>query len=216
MNATETIALNNLVATAAAKAAREALEVGTHQVDITVRVTGSLNVAKDTEKTPTVSIPVKEVLALFVARSGCTREASLKLLRECLTDALAEGTKGEGAIAGAVDLDAEFTAMCEWIVDNCGADTPLHVSKFFPQYKLRSVPPTPNDTLKRLRKLAYQSGLRYVYLGNMPGDPGESSYCPKCGVKMISRVGKDVKFVEFDPQRGICTKCGLQIPGVWT
>ena len=111
MNATQTIALNSLIETKVAKAAREGLEVGTHQVDVTVRVTGSLTVAEDTEKTPTVSIPVKEVLALFVARSGCTREASLKLLRECLTDALAEGTKGEGAIDGAVDIDAEFKAM---------------------------------------------------------------------------------------------------------
>ena len=119
-------------------------------------------------------------------------------------------------VPGYNDRDDEFATMCDWIVQNCGADTPLHVTKFFPQYKLRSVPPTPNDTLKRLRKLAYQSGLRYVYLGNMPGDPGESSYCPQCGAKMIGRVGTDVRFTEFDPDRGICTKCGLSIPGVWS
>lgn len=118
-------------------------------------------------------------------------------------------------IPGYNDDDATFRNMCRWIIANCGADTPLHVSKFFPQYKFRNVPPTPNDTIKRLRKLAYETGLRYSYVGNMPGDPGESTYCPKCGVKIISRVGYDIKFNEFDPGTGICTRCGLQIPGIW-
>jgi pyruvate formate lyase activating enzyme len=118
-------------------------------------------------------------------------------------------------VPGYNDNDREFAAMCQWIVTNCGADTPLHVSKFFPQYKLRKVPPTPNDTLKRLRRLAYNSGLHYVYLGNMPGDPAESSYCPKCGAKIINRINYEAQFVEFDRQKGICTKCGLRIPGVW-
>ena len=110
MNATSTIALNNLVATAAAKAARDELSVGTHSVDMMVHVTGTLTVGADTEKTPTVSIPVKEVLALFIARSGCTREASLALLKSCLSDALADSTKAVGAIDNAVDIDAEFKA----------------------------------------------------------------------------------------------------------
>lgn len=95
---------------AAADAAREGLTVGTHEVDVTVRVTGTVSVAEDTEKTPTVSIPVKEVLALFVARSGCTREASLALLRECLTDALSKGVSGTGAVEAAADIDEVFRA----------------------------------------------------------------------------------------------------------
>lgn len=118
-------------------------------------------------------------------------------------------------VPGYNDGEADFKRMCQWIIDNCGADTPLHVSKFFPQYKFRNVPPTPNDTIKNLRKLAYQMGMRYVYVGNMPGDPGESTYCPKCGVKVISRVGYDVKFNEFNHKTGVCTRCGLQIPGLW-
>lgn len=118
-------------------------------------------------------------------------------------------------IPGYNDNDETFYAMCQWIMDNCGPDTPLHVSKFFPQYKFRNLPPTPNETLRRLRKLAFRAGLRYVYLGNMAGDPGESSYCPKCGVKMISRVSYDVSFPNFDPQTATCTKCGLRIPGMW-
>ena len=108
MNAIETTALNNLIATKAAAAARGELIPGQYDVDIVVRVSGTVKVAEDTEKTPTVSIPVKEVLALFIARSGATREASIKLLRECLTDALKKDVEGVGAIDAAADIDAEF------------------------------------------------------------------------------------------------------------
>jgi len=118
-------------------------------------------------------------------------------------------------VPGYNDDDSTFSKMCRWVLDNCGAETPLHISRFFPQYKFRNVPPTPIDTLRRLRKLAFNMGLRYTYLGNLGGDPGESTYCPKCGVKIISRVGYDVKAVAFDATRGVCTKCGLEIPGVW-
>lgn len=110
MNAIDTIALNNAVSTKDGKAAREAVEVGSYDVDFMVRVSGTINVAEDTEKTPTVSIPMKEVLALFIARSGCTREASIALLRECLTDALQDGTRGAGAIDAATDIDEVFKA----------------------------------------------------------------------------------------------------------
>lgn len=99
-------AIEALALSKAVKAERDAVEVGEHHVDVTVRITGTLSVAKDTEKTPTVSIPLKEVLALFIARSGCTREASIALLRECMTEALADGTKGVGAVDAAADIDA--------------------------------------------------------------------------------------------------------------
>lgn len=118
-------------------------------------------------------------------------------------------------VPGYNDKDQEFAAMCKWIRDNCGSDTPLHVSKFFPSYKLRNVAPTPNDTLRRLRKVGFDAGLHYVYLGNMPGDPGESSYCPKCGAKMIYRNNYESTFTAFDPTTGVCTECGLRIPGRW-
>ncbi|MFO7947110.1 MAG: radical SAM protein, partial [Armatimonadota bacterium] len=67
-----------------------------------------------------------------------------------------------------------------------------------------------------LRKKAYDTGLRYVYLGNLNGDPGESTYCPKCGIKMIKRVGYHVNILGLDTRTGRCTKCGLKIPGHWS
>ena len=79
---------------------------GKHEVDFIARITGSVNVAADTERTPTVSIPMKEVLAIFIQRSGVTREASVKLLKEAMTEALKDGgTKGTGAIDAAADIE---------------------------------------------------------------------------------------------------------------
>lgn len=96
----------------AAKDGRGNLEVGSHVVDttITLHVKGTVNVSEDTEKVPTCSIPVKEVLALFIARAGFTREHSVALLKECLTAALNKGVEGQGAIEAAADIDSEFKA----------------------------------------------------------------------------------------------------------
>ena len=119
-------------------------------------------------------------------------------------------------IPGYNDNPDTFKAMCEWIVDNLGPDVPLHVSRFFPAYRLRNVPATPFDTLKDLRKLAFTAGLHYVYLGNMAGDPSESTYCPKCGTQVVHRVGYEVENKALNIRTYKCTKCGLTIPGVWT
>jgi hypothetical protein len=110
LNDLTTLALSRAVSTKEDKAARDGVTAGTYEVDVTVRVRGTIEVLDDTEKTPTVSLPMKEVLALFIARSGCTREASIALLRECMTDALREGVKGEGAVAAAADIDAQYKA----------------------------------------------------------------------------------------------------------
>ncbi|MEN6544639.1 MAG: AmmeMemoRadiSam system radical SAM enzyme [Armatimonadia bacterium] len=108
-----------------------------------------------------------------------------------------------------------FGDMCKFITYAAGANVPLHVSRFFPQYRLRNVAATPVDTMRDLRKLAYDNGLQYVYLGNMAGDPAESTYCPKCGVQVIRRVGFEVQNTGLNVNTGKCTKCGLRIPGIW-
>jgi hypothetical protein len=108
LNPVETLALNNALATAEVKAAREAVGPGTYPVEFTVTVKGTVTVGTDTEKTPTASIPVTEVLALFIARSGATRDANIALLKECLADALTKGTKGAGAVEEAALVDQVF------------------------------------------------------------------------------------------------------------
>ena len=107
LNDLTTLALSRAISNKADAAARSGVVAGTYDVDVTVRVRGTLEVLEDTDKTPTVSLPMKEVLALFIARSGCTREHSLNLLRECMADALRDGVKGEGAVAAAADIAAE-------------------------------------------------------------------------------------------------------------
>ena len=119
-------------------------------------------------------------------------------------------------VPGHNDKPAMFRPMCEWILDNLGPDVPLFVSRFFPKYQLRRLQATSPDTLRSLRKIAYEVGLHYVYLGNMPGDPSESTYCPACGMKVIKRNGPLVTNTGLDPRTGKCVKCGLRIAGIWT
>lgn len=105
------LALSRAVNKRADDLAREGVMAGTYDIDMTVRLVGTIEVLEDTDKKPTVSIPMKEVLALFVARSGCTREASVKLLRECMTDALRHGVTGAGAVEAAADIAKEHKAV---------------------------------------------------------------------------------------------------------
>jgi len=103
--------------------------------------------------------------------------------------------------------------MCRWIVRNLGPETPLHFSRFFPTYKMTGLPPTPVSTLERARAAAIEAGLRYVYIGNVPGHPGESTFCPSCGRLIVKRSGYSI--LSFDIRRGACRFCGRRIEGIW-
>jgi len=91
---------------------------------------------------------------------------------------------------------------------------PLHFSRFSPLYKLKNLPPTPVETLERARETALEAGLKFVYLGNVPGHPGENTYCPKCGRVVIGRAGYSL--TEMNLKSGHCRFCGREIPGVWS
>jgi len=107
----------------------------------------------------------------------------------------------------------EIAGMCKWIHDNMGTDTPLFFSRFTPQYRLGNLPATPIETLEKARKIAMDAGLRYVYIGNVPGHPGESTYCPSCGKRLIHRYGYAI--LENNIKKGRCVFCGKEIPGIW-
>jgi pyruvate formate lyase activating enzyme len=111
------------------------------------------------------------------------------------------------------DSDAEFRALAQWVKSNLGAEVPLHFSRFHPQYLLKNLPPTPLDTLERAKAIADGEGLHYVYLGNIPGHPAESTYCPKCVRKVIGRMGFTVQ--EMHLRKGKCEYCQQAIAGVW-
>jgi pyruvate formate lyase activating enzyme len=103
--------------------------------------------------------------------------------------------------------------MCLWIKKELGPDTPIHFSRFYPLYKLRTLPPTPVSTLEKAREAALAAGLEYVYVGNIPGHAGESTFCPKCKKMVIQRTGYMVG--EINVKAGKCKYCGKPIPGIW-
>jgi pyruvate formate lyase activating enzyme len=103
--------------------------------------------------------------------------------------------------------------MCEWIIKNLGPDVPLYFSRFYPAYKITHLPPTPVETLEKAREIALGVGLHYVYIGNVPGNPAEHTYCPNCGKLLIQRVGFFVTTNNLNEDR--CPSCGEKIPGIW-
>jgi pyruvate formate lyase activating enzyme len=109
------------------------------------------------------------------------------------------------------DTDEEFTELARWIKSNLGADVPLHFSRFHPQYLLQNLPPTPEKTLQHAYDAARAEGLAFVYLGNLPGHPAESTYCPACGKALIERTGYRVSIGNL--KGNCCGYCGRDIPG---
>jgi len=103
--------------------------------------------------------------------------------------------------------------MCLWVKRELGADTPIHFSRFYPLYKLKSLPPTPVSTLEKTRAVALSTGLEYVYIGNIPGHEAENTFCPKCKKMIIQRTGYMIG--EIHLKAGKCGYCGKPIPGIW-
>ncbi|MFH1641345.1 MAG: AmmeMemoRadiSam system radical SAM enzyme [Nanoarchaeota archaeon] len=103
--------------------------------------------------------------------------------------------------------------MCTWLHKNGFDDYPLHFSRFHPMYKLTHLPSTPVSTLKESRKIALDKGLKFVYIGNVPGLDAENTYCPKCGKIVIGRKGYTI--TENNLNNGSCKFCGENISGVW-
>jgi pyruvate formate lyase activating enzyme len=107
----------------------------------------------------------------------------------------------------------QLRALTRWIARDLSPDVPVHFSRFHPDYKLTNLPPTPVETLDRARETAMEEGVRFVYVGNVPGHPGNHTYCPACGEVLIVRQGFTV--TEYHLEGGICAYCQEPIPGVW-
>ncbi|MDV5121497.1 MAG: AmmeMemoRadiSam system radical SAM enzyme [Candidatus Scalindua sp.] len=111
------------------------------------------------------------------------------------------------------DSDKELNDMCSWIYENLGPDVPVHFSRFHSTYKIKNLPPTPTKTLEKARNIAIESGLNFAYTGNVPGHPGESTYCPDCKEVLIKRVGYTI--LQYSLNGNKCGNCKHPIPGVW-
>jgi pyruvate formate lyase activating enzyme len=114
-------------------------------------------------------------------------------------------------IPGENDDEETVRERIRWIRDHLGADTPVHFSRFHPDYRMRDVPPTPIETLERLMDVARDEGMRYVYCGNVPGHESETTYCPDCGDPVIVREGFAVREKHLGPDH-TCANCGATIP----
>lgn len=104
--------------------------------------------------------------------------------------------------------------MFIWIKREMGADTPLHLSRFYPRHKLKKLPSTPISTLEKARAMAFSCGLEYVYIGKVPGHEGWNTFCPKCRHMIIQRTGYMIG--EMHLKGGNCEYCGNPIPGIWS
>lgn len=117
------------------------------------------------------------------------------------------------------DSEKELRAMSRWVKQTLGADVPLHLTRFHPDYQLKHLPPTPYEALRRGWQIARAEGLRFVYVGNVPGTvaggvSAENTYCPKCQRLLVERRGFGVSKNVL--QGGRCPDCRSVIPGVWS
>lgn len=112
-------------------------------------------------------------------------------------------------VPGYNDKEEDIKEFCEWVSNEMGVETPVHLSRFYPHYKMANLPPTPIKTLLSAYSIAKKS-LPYVYVGNVPHGNYENTYCPKCKTLLIERYGFSVE--KNNLVDGKCPKCGNKIP----
>jgi len=105
------------------------------------------------------------------------------------------------------DSDNNLQKIASWIVKNLGKKTPWHVTRFFPYADLTNVPPTPPETLLKARKIGMKEGLEFVYIGNLPVDEEDDTFCPKCHNLAVRRTGFRTEVLGVDKE-GHCSDCG--------
>jgi len=110
------------------------------------------------------------------------------------------------------DNPNELKSLAEFIYQ-LGPEIPWHVSRFYPMYRLEHLPQTSLQKLQEAREIGLKVGLRYVYEGNVPGEEGESTYCPLCGKTLVKRLGYQI--LENLIRESKCPSCGTTIDGLW-
>lgn len=114
-------------------------------------------------------------------------------------------------IPGINDDPAELRDTAEFVAQESGPETPWHISRFFPAFEMTEMPPTAVETLLRAREIGLAAGLRYVYVGNVPGEANTA--CHACGKTLIRRSGFEVMENLLGPD-GCCPDCGVAVAGV--
>ena len=123
-------------------------------------------------------------------------------------------------IPQANDAPDELRRLCAWVLDNLGDEVPLHFSAFHPDFRMQDRGRTPHDTLLMAYEIARQTGLKYVYVGNVNDQTHQSTYCPHCGELVIERDWYQLG--RYHLQNDCCQHCGGRIagrfataPGTW-
>ncbi len=117
-------------------------------------------------------------------------------------------------IPGLNDSDAELEEMTSWVVEELGADVPMHFTAFHPDYKMMDIASTPPSTLTRARQIALNNGVRYAYTGNVHDETGGSTYCHECGDRLIGRDWYELTAWKLD-DAATCSACGTPCSGVF-
>ncbi len=116
-------------------------------------------------------------------------------------------------IPGLNDDLAQMRALARWIRDRLGPETPWHLTRFYPHWRLTDRPVTPLERMEELHDMAKSEGLQFLYLGNVPGHPANHTYCPRCGFLLIERRDWEEVVVNFEGNA--CPQCGERIYGVF-
>ena len=115
-------------------------------------------------------------------------------------------------IPGHNDGTDDLEAFSSWVRDELGEETPVHFSAFYPTHRMTDVPRTTKEQLLDAYDIAQETGIRYVYLGNVPHGDYENTYCPQCNELLIERHGFTAQIVGLDGTA--CKNCGEEIPVV--
>lgn len=115
-------------------------------------------------------------------------------------------------VPGKNDSDDELRSIAEFIARETSVDVPWHISRFYPQYHMTDRMPTGSEILERAYDIGKAAGLRYIYVGNLPGARAESMFCYSCGALLIERNGYVTGQNRI--QDGRCPECDAEIAGV--
>ncbi|MEW6246335.1 MAG: AmmeMemoRadiSam system radical SAM enzyme [Nitrospirota bacterium] len=117
-------------------------------------------------------------------------------------------------IPGENDSEQELEALTEWIVERLGPEVPIHFTAFHPDWKMLDRPPTPAATLTKARRIAIKNGLRYAFTGNVHDEDGGSTYCHRCGRRLIGRDWYELTEWNLTAE-GSCRFCSRSCTGVF-
>ncbi len=115
-------------------------------------------------------------------------------------------------IPGLNDDRVRLSDLASFIAEELGPETPWHISRFYPQYKMTDRPSTSQGLIAEARHIGLDKGLMYVYSGNLPGDEGENSFCASCGEILIKRSGYRIDAIRVN--NGKCPGCGIPFDGL--